>query len=161
VKLAALLLGLLGLAQMAGDLTGVRALAGLAGATAASPAPRVFSAVRGLETFTSGFALEIRETDGSMQRVELTPALNARIRGPYNRRNVYGAALAYGPVLAADPRTRALFDAISRAALCGNAPLLDELGLLTGKVAAVSVEVAPRAGVAAPDLPLQWTIACR
>ena len=145
---------------MAGDLTGFRALAGVAAATAASPAPRVFSAVRGLETFTSAFAVEVRSADGSVQRTALTPELNARVRGPYNRGNVYGAALAYGPVLAADPRTRALFDAINRGALCGDAPLLRELGLLEGEVASVEVEVTPRTGIPLPDLPLRWTVSC-
>jgi hypothetical protein len=160
VRRAALLLALLGIAQMAGDLTGLRALAAVAGASAASPAPKVFSAVRGLETFTSDFSLEIRGTDGSTRRVRLTPELNARVRGPYNRRNVYGAALAYGPVLAAEPRTRALFDAVSRGALCGRAPLLRELELLEGDVAAVDVSVTPRAGIPAPELPLAWSVTC-
>ncbi len=36
----------LGLAQMAGDVLGIRALKGIAAATAASPAPKVFSAVQ-------------------------------------------------------------------------------------------------------------------
>jgi hypothetical protein len=160
VRRAALALALLGIAQMAGDLLGVRALAGLAAATAASPAPKVFSAVRGLETFTSGFVLEIRHGNGQSRRVELTPELNARLRGPYNRRNVYGAALAYGPVLASDPRTRALFEALSHNALCGRAPLLRELGLATGEVEAASVEVQPREGIAPPDLPLHWAVSC-
>lgn len=160
MRRAALLLALLGIAQMAGDLTGLRALAAVAGASAASPAPKVFSAVRGLETFTSDFSLEIRGTDGSTRRVRLTPELNARVRGPYNRRNVYGAALAYGPVLAAEPRTRALFDAVSRGALCGRAPLLRELELLEGDVAAVDVSVTPRAGIPAPELPLAWSVTC-
>jgi hypothetical protein len=161
MRRAALLLGLLGIAQMAGDLLRIPALAGIAAATGVSPAPKVFSAVRGLETFTSGFALEIRAADGSVRSAELTPELNARLRGPYNRRNVYGAALAYGPVLASDPRTRALFDAISRGALCGHAPLLRELDLLDGQVTSVSVEVTPRGGIPVPDLPLRWTVECR
>jgi hypothetical protein len=160
VRRAALALALLGIAQMAGDLLGARALAGVARATAASPAPRVFSAVRGLETFTSRFVLEIRGEDGQ-SRVELTPELNARLRGPYNRRNVYGAALAYGPVLDSDPLTRPLFAALSQNALCGRAPLLRELGLAPAEVESVSVEVRPREGIASPDLPLRWTVTCR
>jgi hypothetical protein len=161
MRRAALGLALLGIAQMAGDLLRIPALAGVAAASAASPAPKVFSAVRGLETFTSGFALEIRSAGGSTRRVQLTPELNARLRGPYNRRNVYGAVLAYGPVLAADPRTRPLFDALSQGALCGDATLLDELGLRDAEVESVSVEVTQRTGVPEPDLPLRWTVACR
>jgi hypothetical protein len=160
VKRAALALGVLGIAQMLGDVTGMRALAGVAGATAASPAPRVLSSTRGLETFSSGFALEIRFADGRSERTELTPELNARLRGPCNRRNVYGAILAYGPVLASDPRTQALFQQINRNALCGAAPLLRELGLAHAAIASVAIEVSPRAGAPLPDLPLHWTVEC-
>jgi hypothetical protein len=160
MRRAALALALLGIAQMAGDLLRIPALAGVAAATAASPAPKVFSAVRGLETFTSGFELTIRARDGSTRSVELTPELNARLRGPYNRRNVYGAVLAYGPVLAAEPRTRELFDALSQGALCGEAALLEELGLRTAPVESVTVEVTPRPGIPVPGLPLRWTVTC-
>ncbi len=55
---AALLLLLLGCSQMAGELLGLPRLRGLAAATAASPAPRVFSSARGLETFSTRFFLE-------------------------------------------------------------------------------------------------------
>jgi len=160
VKHVALGLGLLGIAQMLGDVSGLGALTGVAGATAASPAPKVFSSVRGLETFSSGFALEIRFADGRSERTELTPELNAELRGPYYRRNVYGAILAYGPVLGSDPRTRALFETINRNALCGGAPLLRQLGLARGEIVSVRIEVSPRPGVPRPDLPLDWTVEC-
>ena len=42
---------ILGLTQMVADLTGLPAVRGLAAATLASPAPKVFSAVHGLETY--------------------------------------------------------------------------------------------------------------
>ena len=48
--LALAVLGALAVLQMAADLCGLGALKALASATGASPAPRVFSAVRGLET---------------------------------------------------------------------------------------------------------------
>ena len=122
----ALLLAL-ALAQMAGDLLGMPALKGVAAATAASPAPKVFSAVRGLETFSVRTALwwEVHYVDSA----RITPELASRMRGPYNRRNVYGAVLAYGPVLAYDPRTKPMFEAVLRYALCPPAPLLEELGI--------------------------------
>ena len=160
MKRAAIALTALGLAQMIFDASGLPALAGIAAATGASPAPKVFSSARGLETFSSGFALELHYSDGRSTRTELTPELYARLRGPYNRRNVYGAILAYGPVLASDPRTRALFDAINRNALCGEATLLAELGLDVRGIASVAVEVSPRAGIPQPDLPLRWTVEC-
>ena len=159
-KVAGVLLVALGLAQMVGDLAGVPALKGVAAATCAAPAPKVFSSVRGLETYSTRFILEWDEPGGRAGELEITPELYARLPGPYNRRNVYGAALAYGPVLASDARTRGLFDAISQNTLCGDAPLLSELGLLTGEIEAVSVEVTPRAGLPVPDLPLHWTVTC-
>ena len=67
-RFAAPLLIVLGLAQMAGDVLGIVPLKAIAAATAASPAPRVFSAVRGLETYSTRFFLE-----WAGRRVELTP----------------------------------------------------------------------------------------
>ena len=103
---AALFLLIVGLLQMTGDLLRLPALKAVAAATGASPAPKVFSSVQGLETFSSTFYLEWRDRDGVAHTVELTPELYSRVRGPYNRRNVFGAALAYAPILSADPRTR-------------------------------------------------------
>ena len=121
--LAAVLLGV-GLTQMAGDLTGVAPLKGIGAATAASPAPKVFSAVNGLETFSTRFSLEWEDAGGGRHTLQLTPELYARLRGPYKRRNVYGAVLAYGPVL-----PPALRDPVMRYAVTGEAPLLRELGI--------------------------------
>jgi hypothetical protein len=130
MKLAApIVLVALGLLQMTGDLTGLAALKGIGAATGASPAPKVFSSVKGLETFSTKFTIHLEtrldECRVSCHRsVHVTPELYSRVRGPYNRRNVYGAALAYAPVLPPELR-----DAVLRYALCGEAPLLRELGL--------------------------------
>jgi len=118
-RVAASLLIALGLAQMAGDVLRIAPLKGVAAATAASPAPKVFSAVRGLETYSTRFFIE-----WPGHRLEMTPEVYSRMRGPYNRRNVYGAALAYAPVLPAELR-----DPVMRRALCDGAPLLRELGV--------------------------------
>ena len=141
-RLAAVLLTLLGLAQMAGDLLQVDALKGVAAATGASPAPKVFSAVRGLETYSTRFYLA---------GVEMTPEIYSRMRGPYNRRNVYGAALAYAPVLSASLR-----DPVMRYALCGDAPLLRELGI-SGPP---EVELEPVEGTSLGDLPTHFVADC-
>jgi sterol desaturase/sphingolipid hydroxylase (fatty acid hydroxylase superfamily) len=118
---AAWALLLLGLAQMFGDLAGLPGLKALAGASAASPAPKVFCAVRGYETISTKVRLEVLK-DG---RWEAAPFLEAgRLKCPYNRRNVYGAALAYAPVM--EPGLRR---AVWRHGLCGEARLLDEAGL--------------------------------
>jgi len=126
---AAPVLLLVGLLQMAGDLLHWPALKGIGAATTASPAPKVFSSVRGLETYSTRFFLEWTDNSGVPQSLRLTPEVYARLEGPYNRRNVYGAVLAFGPVLEKDPRTRPLFESVARYALCGEAPLLRELGI--------------------------------
>ena len=82
----------LGLTQMAADLLGLAPVKGIAAATLASPAPKVFSAVRGLETFSTRFFVAWPGTDGSHHFHEITPERYARLRGPYSRRSVYGAA---------------------------------------------------------------------
>jgi len=102
---AASFLLVVGLLQMAGDVLRLPAVKAIGAATAASPAPKVFSAVRGLETYSTRFFIEWNDRAGRPHALEITPELNARVRGPYNRRNVFGAVLAYGPVLASDRRT--------------------------------------------------------
>jgi hypothetical protein len=159
-KSAAALL-VLGLLQMSGELlqqVGLgavgRPLKGVGAATTASPAPKVFSAVRGLETYSTRFSLEWTDRAGQRHELLLTPELYGHLRGPYNRRNVYGAVLAYGPVLATDPRTAPLFRSVARAALCGEAPLLRELGIDPDDIAGpVRVRYEPRPGTDLGDLP--------
>lgn len=79
--------------QIVGYVVGSQALRGLAAATAAAPLPLVFSDVRGLEPFASKFTFILDDADS----IPITPELYQRLQGPYNRRNVYGAALAYAP----------------------------------------------------------------
>jgi hypothetical protein len=161
-RAAAGVLVVLGLAQMAGDLADWPILKGLAAATGASPAPKVFSAVRGLETYSTRFILEWQDPAGAAHSLELTPEVYARLRGPYNRRNVYGAVLAYGPILSTDPRGRPMFEAVARHALCGEAPLLRELGIDPKTVAGgVRLHLKPRPGSNLGDLPLILEPPCR
>lgn len=153
----AIALGVLGLLQMTGVLLGILPLKGLAAASCASPAPKVFSAVRGFETYSTRFVLEWNEHDGTSQSVPITPELTAKLQGPYNRRNVYGAALAYGPVL--PPQLR---DPVMSRALCGTAPLLQELGIVAPERASpFRVRFEPRPGTQIPkELPLLIEAPC-
>ena len=161
-KLTAIFLLVLGLLQMFGDLFNLPAVRGLASATAASPAPKVFSAVHGLETFSTQFFIEWTDADGQFHSTEITPKLAKGLRGPYNRRNVYGAVLAYGPVMAADRRTRPLFDSVSHHALCGNAPLLRELGMNPRELrGSPHLRLAPRPGSNTADLQLSFEWDCQ
>jgi hypothetical protein len=161
-RIGAALLLLLGLAQMAGDLAGLTALKGIAAATGASPAPKVFSAVKGLETYSTRFFIQWNDPAGAVLSVQLTPNMYARLRGPYNRRNVYGAVLAYGPVLSTDPVSRPMFEAVARYALCGDAPLLRELGIDPALIAGhVRLRLQPRPGADLHGLPLTLEPPCR
>jgi hypothetical protein len=152
----------LGLMQMLGDLTGLAPLRGLAAATAASPAPRVFSAVGGLETYSLTFRIEWADRGGIAHSLELTPERYARLRGAYNRRNAYGAVVAYGPLLSESPATRPLFESVARHALCGDAPLLRELGIDPDDVmGAVRIRLEPLPGTDPGDLELVLEAPCR
>ena len=155
---AALALLALGLVQMAGDLTGQSWLKALGAMTAASPAPRVFSAVKGYETYSTRFFIEWADGEGHRRELEITPEVYAQVQGPYNRRNVYGAALAYGPVLPAELR-----EPVMRWALRGRRPLLEELGVMTSLVhPPLRVRFEPRAGIAVPaSLPLLLEVPCQ
>jgi len=152
---AASFLLVVGLLQMAGDILRLPAVKAIGAATAESPAPKVFSAVQGLETYWTRFFIEWNDRAGRPHALEITPELNARVRGPYNRRNVFGAVLAYGPVLASDRRTETMFNSVASYALCGNAPLLRELGIdPRGVVGRVRIRLQPRAGSNLAHLPL-------
>ncbi len=127
-RAAAAVLIALGCVQMAGDLSGRPDIKAAGAATQASPAPKVFTSQGGFETFSSRFFIEWRDPQ-ERHALELTPQTYRRLKGPYNRRNAYGAALSYAPVLAANERTRPMLDLVMRHALCGDAPLLAELGI--------------------------------
>lgn len=121
---ASLALCLVGSAQIAGHFLGSKPLKGLGAATALSPYPKVFSDAEGLETFASQFTLQIMTASGQEIQEPITPELYRRLAGPYNRRNVYGAALSYAPRLP-EPLWRAVFCY----GLRPGGPLRTELGL--------------------------------
>lgn len=105
VGLAALLT--LGLLQMVGDGLGRvwpaagRAVAGLGALTVASPKPKVFTAAGPHEPFAFAWTVELETAAGGLQRVPLDAATYGQVPGPYPYRNVYGAMLAFGPLLPA------------------------------------------------------------
>lgn len=185
---AAWALAVFGSVGMLGYFVDSAPLKGLAAATAASPAPKVFSAVQGLEhpdgdapaarplgtshaprrpasrvleTYSTRFVLAWSDLAGTRRELEVTRAIYARLRGPYNRRNVYGAVLAFGPVLVTNPASRPMYESVLRYAACGDRPLLAELGLDVDAVRdPVIVRVIPPDGVEL-DLPLDLEAPCR
>lgn len=126
-EIASYALVALGLLQALGFALGSDTLRGLGAMTAASPLPLVFSSFRSWETFAADFEIELTRQNGERVRQLVTPQLYAKLDGPYNRRNTYGAVLSYGPALDA-PRERALVDAVLRYGLCGHGPLAQRFG---------------------------------
>lgn len=151
-----------GTVQMAGDLLGVTALKALGAATGASPAPKVFTAHQGFETYSSEFFISWTGKDGARREMQLTPAVYGGIRGPYNRRNAYGAALSYAPVLQASEHTRPMLESVLRYTFCGPSSILAELGIERDDVAGpFMVDLKPHQVLPA-DHPwqLHYEIAC-
>ena len=158
---AAIGLLLLGLAQMSADLADLQALKVVALATGASPAPRVFTSFGGFEPYSTRFTLAWTDGSGRVRSLVLTPEVYARLEGPYNRRNAYGAALAAGPVLAADSRTAPMLRAVMAYGLCGDAPVLRELGIDPSAVNDLRIRYEPVAGTKMdPALPREIEAAC-
>ena len=110
--------------QMVGYISGSVVLRGIGAASTTSPLPKVFSDVDGLETFASEFTLRYRDVSGTVTETPITPKLYGRLGGPYNRRNVYGAALSYAPRLPVP-----LWEAVYCYGLAPEGPLRTELGL--------------------------------
>jgi hypothetical protein len=129
-RVALSLLAIIASLQMVGDLSGSLALKALGAATGASPAPKVFCSVGGYEAFSARFELGWKDDAGRAHGVIVSPEIYARMKGPYNRRNVYGAVLAGGPLLERHPLGVKLKDAVIEQALGEDAPLLRELGLI-------------------------------
>lgn len=131
----------------------------VATATQAAPAMKVFTSHDGYETFSPRFHLEWT-SHGIPQSLELTPKVYSAVKGPYNRRNAYGAALAYAPVLAANPATRQLHSSVVRYALCDPAPVLSELGVdHRDPATTVTVHIEPRRPLA-PEWQLRYEVTC-
>ncbi len=148
-----------GCLQMAGEVLGLPRVKAFAAATQLAPAMKVFTAHQGYETHAARFFITWRLA-GRDHEQQLTPALYARISGPYNRRNVYGAALAYGPLLRRDPKMLPMQSSVMHYAFCAPGSMRAPLGI-PGDATRLRVRVEPVRTVATPiHLPLQWEIDC-
>lgn len=126
--IAGLLIGV-GCMQMVGDILGFPVIKALGAATGASPAPKVFTAQNGFETYANRFYLEWHDASAKEHVLELTPESYSGVTGPYNRRNVYGAVISYAPVLESNPLTRLMFRTVLTRSFCGKQPIIAELGV--------------------------------
>lgn len=122
---------------MVGDALGISWLKGLGVASGFAPLPKVFSDVDGHETFAAEFTFVENSEEGGTTRNTITPELYGRLRGPYNRRNVYGAALSYAPRLPEE-----VWRPVFCYGLSEDGPLRSELGL--APAGPIAVEIATR-----------------
>ena len=79
--------------------------------------------------FSSRFFLTWHKSDGEKQYLEITKQLTKHLKGPYNRRNVYGALFSHGPILQNRPETKEAYLSIKDYALNHQKVLLYELGI--------------------------------
>jgi hypothetical protein len=126
--------------------------------TAASPLPLVFSHFRGLETFSPRFFLRVERDQVAPQEVPITPELDSQLDGPYNRRNLYGAAFAYGAVLQKESE-RLMVDGILRYGFCKNGPVRELLdsSQVTQSNDHLSAVIKPKGAAQAVILPIRCT----
>ncbi|MEM9398642.1 MAG: hypothetical protein AAF984_00390 [Verrucomicrobiota bacterium] len=107
-----------GFSAMIGHICKIPTLKGLGLASGIAPFTKVFCAAESIEdgcffeTFAANFYLHYQMPDGLEHELEITPEVYQKIKGPYNRRNVYGAVLAYGPALPADLQKQTLHYAL-------------------------------------------------
>lgn len=99
-NLLTFLIGGISCLQIVGYFADSRALRGIGLATGIAPFPKVFCESGGYEPF----AAEFKIIDCNDTEIHLTPERYSQLEGPYQRRNVYGAALAYAPRLPEDLR---------------------------------------------------------
>lgn len=122
-KILYIIILIIGFLQTIGYLTDIKPIRNIGIVTSASPLPIVFTEVKGVETFASNFYMQWETNNGILKKVQITPKLYSKLKGPYNRRNIFGAAIAYGPVL---PKEN--WNAILKYGIC-NDILTNELGV--------------------------------
>lgn len=101
IKFHYLIILFIGFWAMLGEIFNMGLLKGLGLAYGFSPYPKVFCDAQGLEPFASKFVMQAFRNNETVPfwEQEITPELYAKLQGPYFRRNVYGAAIAYAPRL--------------------------------------------------------------
>ncbi len=115
-KWSVLLLLLVGHISIVGKLLGIEIIQGLGFISTASPLPLVFSSFRGVEGFASDFFIHYR-IENEEKSFQITSEVYDYLKGPYNRRNAFGAAFAGAPMLTAENEKR-MVDSVLRYAFC-------------------------------------------
>lgn len=134
-KSPTILIGLIACLPIAGHFLGSDTIKGLGLVSGFAPYPKVFCESHGYEPFAATFELQ-----GSNDKtITLTADRYSDLKGPYQRRNVYGAALAYAPRLPDDLRDH-LFEKI----MTDRFTLAEELDLT--EVTDPEIIIIPRSG---------------
>lgn len=136
----AVLILLIGLTQMLGYLSGWKILRGIGLASGIAPFPKVFCEANGYEPFAASFRLLGETPDGAAWSLDLTSERYSKLSGPYNRRNVHGAAIAFAPRLPAELR-----DSLLAIDLAPGSPLRQELQI-PSHIKNLRVQITPRVG---------------
>jgi len=139
-NLLAIALIAIGSLQMIGYFAQSKILRGLGLASGVSPFPKVFSEADGYEAFAASFEIHGTTPDGKPWKRQLDPAWYANLTGPYNRRNVYGAALAFAPRL-----PEKLRDTLLQQALSTGSAMRNELQI-PGELTGLEIQITPRSG---------------
>lgn len=144
LKFAAAFLIFIGLAQLSGDLLRLPALKLLGIVSHASPAPKVFTTQNGFETYSANFYIDWTDFNGKSHNLHITPYIYKQVIGPYNRRNAYGAALSYAPVLYLNPNTKPMLMSVMQYAFCKKTSILSEIGINPKQVNKLQLRLEPR-----------------
>jgi sterol desaturase/sphingolipid hydroxylase (fatty acid hydroxylase superfamily) len=110
------LLLFIGLISTVGYISNTPVIKGIGYATAASPLPLVFSVYNGVETFSTVYNVTVNSSNG-IHHMTLNNTMYDKIRGPYNRRNMFGVLFSHGPFFT-DPKIIQIRDQVLTNALC-------------------------------------------
>ncbi len=120
--------------KVVADVFGWTNISSLSAATNLSPAMKVFTAHKGYETYSSDYSIEVNHIDGESKTVNLDSNTYKNISGPYNRRNVFGASIAYGPLLVSNENTKPMWESIVQSSFCEQgSKIFSELGFDASK----------------------------
>lgn len=127
--------------KVVADIFDFKKLSALAAITNLAPAMKVFTAHDGYETYSSKFSIKVIHFDGEVVEKNIDSKTYAGLEGPYNRRNVYGALIAYGPYLTSKSNTNKMWQVMADNSFCRKKSVLSELGFSnTSGVTSVSIK---------------------
>ena len=119
---------IIGCLHTVGHIKNSKTMKGLAFTTVASPLPLVFSAYNGVETFSTSFEFELLFNNGTIINKTIDNKLYGKLKGAYNRRNMYGVIFSHGPFFNM-PNQIKMRDQTLHWGSCNQGRLMDEFGI--------------------------------